>query len=215
MSPAAGRVGKQCRERWHNHLRPNIKKDSWSEEEDRMLIDIHSAIGNKWAEIAKRLPGRTENSIKNHWNATIRSLYSKRKYRSNKYSKDTILQDYIKKLNLKSPNHEEQRTNSTTPSSDDATNSAMKTPTTATTSIQPDQALDFFSDDRLVPSYEFNGFDSLLDDIMAPYAPVRNVDDKMINFVLEMPSEMANYPLVDYEGKKELDLVEMMQALMP
>ncbi|KAK7849212.1 transcription factor myb98 [Quercus suber] len=93
------RIGKQCRERWHNHLRPDIKKDTWSEEEDKVLIQAHAQIGNKWAEIAKRLPGRTENSIKNHWNATKRRQYSKRKCRS-KYPRGSLLQEYIKGLNL-------------------------------------------------------------------------------------------------------------------
>ncbi|KAF8107582.1 hypothetical protein N665_0119s0047 [Sinapis alba] len=94
-----GRIGKQCRERWHNHLRPDIKKETWSEKEDIVLIEFHKEIGNKWAEIAKRLPGRTENSIKNHWNATKRRQFSKRKSRS-KYQRHTLLQDYIKSLGL-------------------------------------------------------------------------------------------------------------------
>ncbi|CAN6818188.1 unnamed protein product [Brassica oleracea] len=94
-----GRIGKQCRERWHNHLRPDIKKETWSEDEDRVLIEFHKEIGNKWAEIAKRLPGRTENSIKNHWNATKRRQFSKRKCRS-KYPRPSLLQDYIKSLDL-------------------------------------------------------------------------------------------------------------------
>ena len=64
-----------------------------------MLIEFHKEIGNKWAEIAKRLPGRTENSIKNHWNATKRRQFSKRKCRS-KYPRPSLLQDYIKSLDL-------------------------------------------------------------------------------------------------------------------
>ncbi|OMJ69907.1 hypothetical protein SteCoe_32254 [Stentor coeruleus] len=69
------RTGKQCRERWHNHLNPGINKDIWTLEEEITLFSIHSKLGNKWAEISNYLAGRTDNSIKNHFYSTLRKQY--------------------------------------------------------------------------------------------------------------------------------------------
>ncbi|KAM0928748.1 hypothetical protein ACQ4PT_001965 [Festuca glaucescens] len=62
------RCGKSCRLRWTNHLRPNLKKGSFSPDEELLISQLHAQLGNKWARMASHLPGRTDNEIKNYWN---------------------------------------------------------------------------------------------------------------------------------------------------
>ncbi|KAK4344855.1 hypothetical protein RND71_035031 [Anisodus tanguticus] len=72
------RCGKSCRLRWTNYLRPGIKRGRFSIEEDETIIQLHSVLGNKWSAIAARLPGRTDNEIKNYWNTRIRKRLLRR-----------------------------------------------------------------------------------------------------------------------------------------
>lgn len=105
-------------------------KNAWSEEDDKLLIELHKKIGNKWAYIARMLPGRSENSIKNHWNATKRRQLSSSTNNDNiKYP--SLLKDYI--------------THVTSSSSDAQINVQQKPPVTdtATVPLQQPESLVF------------------------------------------------------------------------
>jgi len=78
-----GRSGKQCRERWYNTLNPNVKKGNWSPEEDFIIFESYRQMGSQWTKIAAKIPGRTENSIKNRFYSTLRRICSQHKNASN------------------------------------------------------------------------------------------------------------------------------------
>ena len=66
------RSGKQCRERWHNHLDASIDKKPWTQEEDNLIFELHKDFGKSWSKISEHIPGRTDNSVKNRFYSTLR-----------------------------------------------------------------------------------------------------------------------------------------------
>ncbi|CAH8383818.1 unnamed protein product [Eruca vesicaria subsp. sativa] len=72
------RCGKSCRLRWINYLRPDLKRGAFSPEEENLIVELHAVLGNRWSQIAARLPGRTDNEIKNLWNSNIKKKLKER-----------------------------------------------------------------------------------------------------------------------------------------
>ncbi|XP_022755376.1 transcription factor MYB35-like [Durio zibethinus] len=70
------RCGKSCRHRWTNYLRPDLKREGFTPQEEELIIRLHAAIGSRWSIIAQQLPGRTDNDVKNYWNTKLRKKLS-------------------------------------------------------------------------------------------------------------------------------------------
>ncbi|XP_077234640.1 uncharacterized protein LOC143876832 [Tasmannia lanceolata] len=100
------RCGKSCRLRWLNYLRPNIKRGNFSDQEEDLMIRLHKLLGNRWSLIAGRLPGRTDNEVKNYWNSHLSKKKNKHKEKASGDSKakeSSGLEENNSKMKEKSP----------------------------------------------------------------------------------------------------------------
>ncbi|KAJ6415838.1 hypothetical protein OIU84_004601 [Salix udensis] len=107
---ALNRCGKSCRLRWLNYLRPNIKRGNISDQEEDLILRLHKLLGNRWSLIAGRLPGRTDNEIKNYWNSHLsKKIKQKGKQTGVSAKEDHRVEKNVRESNLDS--EEENRSN--------------------------------------------------------------------------------------------------------
>ncbi|PIA61902.1 hypothetical protein AQUCO_00200118v1 [Aquilegia coerulea] len=188
-----GRIGKQCRDRWKNHLEPGINKGCWTEDEDMALVEGHKKHNNRWAKIAEEIPGRTDNAVKNRWNSVKRRQSPKeKKYCHSKNPLPSpILQEYINSVSNKS-------TGSTNKVGNAATSDCyIPMDDTLAVPIAPaDQGGEFVA----LPSLPFNFDVSIFEEEMFSILNEGITDNVM-------PSDVDH--LNPYSVNKEMDLFEM------
>ncbi|KAK1272634.1 Transcription factor MYB12 [Acorus gramineus] len=150
------RCGKSCRLRWMNYLRPDIKRGNITPEEDDLIIRLHRLLGNRWSLIAGRLPGRTDNEIKNYWNGHL-----SKKVEAN--SKSPMQAKQNKKRKKKNQKKMKKMEKSREMATETTSKIHLPKPMRISSSFKFD---DYLNESDVVLGREFNAWDDMLSDLM-------------------------------------------------
>jgi len=183
-----GRIGKQCRERWFNHLSPEVRKTNWSPEEDRIIIEAHHRLGNKWTAISKLLDGRPANAIKNHWNSTLL-----KRIQDSNGGMPTIRRE-----------RKNSKTKSLSPSFLPIVQNALNTSTTSLSSFSSEE--DDLSDD--------SDSDEISSSSSSPEQPESPDDSSPILQTRLLPQTPQFLPLQQQQFLQELQFQQLQQAML-
>ncbi|CAN4116558.1 unnamed protein product [Withania somnifera] len=168
------RCGKSCRLRWMNYLNPDIKRGNFTKEEEDNIIHLHEILGNRWSAIAARLPGRTDNEIKNIWHTHL-------KKRLNNYQPPQSFKRHSRKINqTKNLVH--------TPNSPQISSSKMSNLTDGSpfSSVIPDVTID---DQIMVKLEEMNTLEYFIDIDESFWTNKLAIDNDDFDFVSTMDGE--------------------------
>ncbi|XP_074355408.1 MYB-like transcription factor ODO1 [Apium graveolens] len=184
------RCGKSCRLRWTNYLRPDLKRGLLTDDEEQLVIDLHARLGNRWSKIAGRLPGRTDNEIKNHWNTHIKKKLIKmgidpvtheplRKEESPKKT-ETLSQPFQSPAEIENPTIPVQQTNVTEDQSNVMASSDQQTSVMASS----DQKTSVMASSEYSCSQPADQ-NSSADESNSLGAICDQIDDSLISYLLE------------------------------